>query len=71
MAEGQEQGAECQETVHLEGEQEGDGDARGADGGLDQTWTMTQVNNAAAKGALHTGAWPRAGCSPSHAGPHR
>lgn len=51
MAEGQEQRAECQETVHLEGEQEGDGDARGADGGLDQTWTMTQVNNAAAKGA--------------------
>lgn len=33
MAEGQEQGAECQETVHLEGEQEGDGDAWGADGG--------------------------------------
>lgn len=24
MAEGQEQRAECQETVHLEGEQEGD-----------------------------------------------
>lgn len=71
MAEGQEQRAECQETVHLEGEQEGDGDARGADGGLEQTWTMTQVNNAAAKGALHTGAWPQAGCSPSQAGPHR